>query len=112
MRRKLEQDKRERFGGKIPDESKKAQKTPIEQVQKGIETVKTLYTEIRSPGVAKTCFKTCCTFVRNVMKDPENEKFRKINLDNEAVQKRVGKINGGLAILRGVGFEQATDGSN
>jgi len=27
------------------------------------------------------------------------------------VQKRVGKINGGLAILKGAGFKQATEGN-
>ena len=46
-----------------------------------------------------------------MIKDPENEKFRRVNLDNDAVQKRVGKVNGGLAILRGVGFENAPDGN-
>jgi UBX domain-containing protein 6 len=67
---------------------------------------------MRAPGVSKMCMKTCCTFVRNLMKDPDNEKFRKINLDNEAVQKRVTKINGGLLILKGIGFTEAKDGTN
>lgn len=67
---------------------------------------------MRAPGTAKLCFKTCCTFVRNLLKDPDNDKFRRINLDNEAVQKRVTKINGGLMILRGAGFTNATDGTN
>ena len=80
-------------------------------VEHGIKTVKTLYTELRAPGVAKTCLKTVATFIRNAKKDPSNEKFRKINLDNENVQKRVGKINGGLAILKAVGFKQADDGN-
>ena len=88
MMEQLERDKRERFGGKGSsgaEAEKKASKTPAEQVEHGIKTVKTLYTEIRSPGVAKLCLKTCCTFMRNVVKDSENEKFRKINLDNNAV---------------------------
>jgi hypothetical protein len=67
---------------------------------------------MRAPGVAKTCLKTCCTFVRNLIKDPDNDKFRRINLDNEAVQKRVSKINGGIQILKGIGFTEAKDGSN
>ena len=45
------------------------------------------------------------------MKDPENQKFRKVSFDNAKVQERVGKVNGGLAILRGAGFKQATDGN-
>ena len=67
---------------------------------------------MRAPGVAKLCFKTSCTFIRNLLKDPDNEKFRRINLDNEAVQKRVTKINGGLLILKGAGFTEAADGTN
>ena len=96
----------------MPTEESKKQKTPAELVEHGIKTVKTLYTEIRAPGVAKTCLKTCCVFMRNVVKEPDNEKFRKINLDKEAIQTRVAKVNGGLQILKAVGFNQATDGSN
>ena len=51
------------------------------------------------------------TFIKNVQKDPENEKFRKVNLDNNAVQTRVAKVNGGLALLKAVGFKQADDGN-
>lgn len=40
------------------------------------------------------------------MKDPNEDKYRKINLGNDAFQKRVGKINGALSILKGVGFEE------
>ena len=53
----------------MPEAAKKAEKTPQEKVENGIKTVKTLYTEVRAPGVAKLCMKTCCTFLRNVVKD-------------------------------------------
>ena len=117
MREILERDKRERFGGSAADyaaHEKKNQKTPAQLVEHGIKTVKTLYTEMRAPGVAKTCLKTVCTFLKNVQKvngDEANEKFRKVNLDNAAVNTRVAKINGGLAILKGCGFKQADDGN-
>ena len=45
------------------------------------------------------------------MKTPLEDKFKKINLTNEAFQKRVGKITGGLTILKGAGFEQTDDGT-
>lgn len=67
MRELLERDKRERFGGKASAaEEAKKQKSPAELVEHGIKTVKTLYTEIRAPGVAKLCLKTVCTFIKNV----------------------------------------------
>lgn len=68
--------------------------------------MKTIYTEDRQPGIAKTCFKTITVYLGNVLKDPNEEKYKKINLTNEAFQKRVGKITGGLIILKGAGFEE------
>ena len=37
------------------------------------------------------------------MKDASEDKFRRINMGNEAFQKRIGKITGGVSILKGVG---------
>ena len=54
---------------------KAAAKSPIETIQHGIKTVKTLYTEDRQPGVAKTCMSTISKYVANVMKDPNEPKF-------------------------------------
>lgn len=47
----------------------------IDLVKHGLKTVKTLYTEDRQPGVAKTCFKTCQVYLTNVLKDKNEEKF-------------------------------------
>ena len=58
----------------------------------------------------KTCFKTCHVYLGNVLKDPTEEKFRRINLSNEAFQKRVGKIAGALHILKGAGFVENEEG--
>lgn len=110
----LERDRCERTG--IPfDETKvfeqirkKEKKSPMEELKHGIKTVKTLYTEDRAPGVAKTCFKTIGIYAGNVTKDPNDPKYQSINLANEAFQKRVGKINGGKVILRAFGFEEDT----
>ncbi len=82
---------------------------PIEKIKHGIKTVRTLYTEDRNPGVAKTAFTTLYKMLGNIQKDPSNEKFKKINLANEAFQKRVGKISGALHILKGVGFIEMPD---
>ena len=113
----LEMDRCERAGipydeGKALDKiAQKQTKPPIDEIKHGIKTVKTLYTEDRNPGIAKTCFKTINIYVGNVVKDPSEPKFQSINLLNEAFQKRVGKINGGRMILKGFGFEEDADGS-
>jgi hypothetical protein len=43
------------------------------------------------------------------LKDPANEKFRRVNLDNEAIKKRVATINGALNILKGAGFDKSDE---
>lgn len=106
---------KERFGdqwqSKVPAKEEKKEKSGKELAETGIATVATLYTEFRAPGVGQTCFKTCQTLLGNLLKDPSNEKFRRVNLDNEAIKKRVSTINGGLSILKGAGFFKAEDGN-
>lgn len=63
---------------------KKEQKSPMELIKHGIKTIKTLYTEDRQPGVAKTAFKTISVYTGNVVKDPNEPKYQSINLANEA----------------------------
>ena len=75
-------------------------------VKHGIKIVRTLYTEDRQPGVAKTCFKTITVYCNNAINNSTEDKFKRINQTNEAFQKRVGKINGGLSILKGTGFSE------
>ena len=110
QRRQYEMDMQERFGKewKMKDELAKEDKKPVlspgEMVEHGIKTVTTIYTEARQPGVATTCLKTCQTLINNLIKDPQNEKFQKVNLENKAIEARVGKINGGIMILKGAGF--------
>jgi hypothetical protein len=54
-------------------------------VENGIKTVGNIYPESRAPGVAILCFQTCNTFAMNVLKDSTNDKFKRINLENEKV---------------------------
>jgi len=90
MQIQLERDRCERLG--IPfDETKaidnikkKDARPPLEEIKHGIKTVKTLYTEERQPGVAKSCFKTISVYTGNVAKNPSDDKFKSINLANEA----------------------------
>lgn len=115
MQEQLERDKCERLGipyvpGKLAVAPEKQQKPPLERVQHSIKTIKTLFTEDRQPGVAKTCFKTLHIYLSNLQKDPQNEKFKRINMSNEAFQKRVGKVTGGVNILKAVGFVDTPDG--
>ncbi len=61
--------------------------------------------------MAKTCLKTCSVYIGNVLKDVNEEKYRRINSENEAFKKRVGKISGGLPLLKAAGFHEQHDGT-
>jgi 16S rRNA U1498 N3-methylase RsmE len=52
-----------------------------------------------------TCFKTLLLYLGNIAKAPEEEKFRVINTNNAAFQKRVDAVKGGRAFLETFGFE-------
>jgi len=116
QRRRYELEQRERFGddwkAKVPAKVEAAkEKTGAELGKAGIEMVAGLYTEMRCPGVAQTCFKTFFQLLNNLLKDPANEKFRKVNLENNAIKTRIATINGGLNILKAGGFVKNDEGT-
>ncbi|KAL6899085.1 hypothetical protein ACP4OV_005743 [Aristida adscensionis] len=57
----------------------------------------------------KRAFQTLLTYVGNVAKNPDEEKFRKIRLSNATFQERVGNLHGGIEFLQLCGFEKLED---
>ncbi|KAF8019114.1 hypothetical protein BT93_H3867 [Corymbia citriodora subsp. variegata] len=58
----------------------------------------------------KRAFQTLLIYVGNVVKDPDNEKFRRIRLSNPLFQSRVGSLEGGVEFLELCGFQITDDG--
>ncbi|XP_042490351.1 plant UBX domain-containing protein 2-like [Macadamia integrifolia] len=58
----------------------------------------------------KRAFQTLLTYVGNVAKNPNEEKFRKIRLNNPSFQERVGSVKGGIEFLELCGFEKIEGG--
>ncbi|KAB8087378.1 hypothetical protein EE612_011564 [Oryza sativa] len=54
----------------------------------------------------KRAFQTLLTYIGNVAKNPDEEKFRKIRLSNATFQERVGNLHGGIEFLQLCGFEK------
>ncbi|GLT57265.1 hypothetical protein SLA2020_302510 [Shorea laevis] len=54
----------------------------------------------------KRAFQTLLTYIGNVAKNPDEEKFRKIRLTNQTFQDRVGALKGGIEFLELCGFEK------
>lgn len=115
--RKLAQDKAERIAkrtgkappelvaaatGKSPAKQAKTALTPEQQADSAIE----LLSKYRAGGDGLRALKTLRVYVNNALTKPDEEKFRRINLDNEAFRKRVASLHGGLALLRAAGFKK------
>ncbi|CAK8560167.1 unnamed protein product [Lathyrus sativus] len=54
----------------------------------------------------RRAFETLLVYIGNVVKNPNEEKFRKIRLSNSLFQDRVGSLNGGMEFLELCGFER------
>jgi len=79
--------------------------TRLQKAKRGINLINEKYPEHKHPGVAKTCLKTLRTCLSNLINEPENDKFKKINKENKNFQERVGQIQGSMYFLEAVGFE-------
>mmetsp|Transcript_38381 Transcript_38381/g.96141 ORF Transcript_38381/g.96141 Transcript_38381/m.96141 type:complete len:396 (-) Transcript_38381:408-1595(-) len=56
------------------------------------------------PNPATVVMETAGKYVENIAKNPTEEKFRAINLENAAFQRRVASKKGGLALMTALGF--------
>ncbi|XAR58733.1 hypothetical protein NMG60_11014239 [Bertholletia excelsa] len=58
----------------------------------------------------REAFQTLLIYVSNVVRNPEEEKFRKIRFGNPAFQNRVGHLEEGVKFLELCGFERVEEG--
>ena len=102
----IERDKMERLGKKYVPPEKQEQKvyTKEENIQYFIKTLKTLYNPFRAGDTLKNCLKTIKIILNNILKNPNEDKFKSIKLSNPNVYERVGKINIALKMLEELGF--------
>ncbi|KAI9077696.1 hypothetical protein K1719_032811 [Acacia pycnantha] len=129
VKQKLEQDKlnrRSKLG--LPLEGHATVKTSATTIQKEqkLQNPKPVYT-VTKVDVLREClrslkrdhqdehasvrraFETLLIYVGNVVKNPNQEKYRKIRLSNPLFQDRVGSLNGGVEFLELCGFERMGD---
>lgn len=110
-RRMLEQlarDKEERFGKKFDPVTQTSQKeyTPYENATYYLKAIKTLYPTFRAGDTTKNCYNTIKVIINNVVKNPTEEKFRKVKATNPNFQERVGKLELGMKVLLAIGFTE------
>ncbi|KAL9258249.1 UBX domain-containing protein [Drosera capensis] len=82
--------------------------TKAEQMRECLRSLKKNHKD--EDARVKQAFKTLLTYVGNVVRNPDEEKFRKIRLSNQTFQDRVGGLQGGIEFLQLCGFEKTGDG--
>eukprot|EP00735_Rhodelphis_limneticus_P015015 TRINITY_DN914_c0_g1::TRINITY_DN914_c0_g1_i2::g.15960::m.15960 TRINITY_DN914_c0_g1::TRINITY_DN914_c0_g1_i2::g.15960 ORF type:complete len:415 (+),score=64.53,sp/Q6IP50/UBX1A_XENLA/28.37/3e-07,PUB/PF09409.5/6.5e+02,PUB/PF09409.5/2.4e+03,PUB/PF09409.5/2.8e-19,DZR/PF12773.2/0.04,zf-C2H2_2/PF12756.2/0.14,zf-C2H2_2/PF12756.2/14,UBA/PF00627.26/0.3,UBA/PF00627.26/5.8e+03,UBA/PF00627.26/3.6e+03,zf-C2H2/PF00096.21/73,zf-C2H2/PF00096.21/2.2,GFA/PF04828.9/1.1e+02,GFA/PF04828.9/2.7,Lamp/PF01299.12/1.1e+03,L len=60
--------------------------------------------QVQGDAVVQTAFQTLFKFVANVVQFPNDEKYRRIRISNDAFQSRVGRLDGGVQFLQKCGF--------
>ncbi|KAI3932828.1 hypothetical protein MKX01_031810 [Papaver californicum] len=84
---------------------------PVTKVEKMREWLRALKQNHKDDDAkVKRAFQTLLTYVGNVAKNPDEEKFRKIRLTNQSFQDRVGSMKGGVEFLEVLGFEKIEGG--
>ncbi|CAL5214096.1 unnamed protein product [Lathyrus oleraceus] len=126
IRQKLEEDKAERRRklGLPPEEPSTAKPSTVVEEKKSFlpirpatkteqmrECLRSLKQNHKDDDArVKRAFQTLLTYVGNVARNPDEEKFRKIRLSNAAFQERVGALKGGIEFLEICGFEKIDGG--
>ena len=101
----IERDKAERMGKKyVPPEQKQKVYSKEENIQYFIKTIKTVYNPFRAADTLRNCFKTLKIILSNIIKNPNEDKFKTIKLSNPTVHERIGKISIALKLLEELGF--------
>ncbi|OIW19196.1 hypothetical protein TanjilG_04939 [Lupinus angustifolius] len=126
IKQKLEEDKAERRRrlGLPPEEPSVSKPSPVveekksflpvrpatkaEQMRECLRSLKQNHKE--DDARVKKAFQTLLTYVGNVARNPDEEKFRKIRLTNQSFQERVGALKGGIEFLEICGFEKIDGG--
>ncbi|TRY67459.1 hypothetical protein TCAL_08029 [Tigriopus californicus] len=76
--------------------------------EKALTACLIIHTMAKDDEKAKNCVDTLCKYIDNILKDPSEEKFRKIRKTNKVYQEKVAPIEGHDLFLDAAGFETMT----
>ena len=108
MLEQLARDKEERFGKKFDPNTGgvKKEESDYDSVVHYVKAVKTLYPSFRNGDTAKNCLNTIKVIVSNIIKNPNEDKFKKVKLSNPNFQEKVGKLVVAMKCLTHLGFKE------
>ena len=61
---------------------------------------------LSNPEKAKTCFQTAKIYIKNLIINEGEQKFKKINMGNKAFKAKIEDCFGGIQLLEAIGFKQ------
>lgn len=113
LKERLRLDYIERFGREPPAEEEQKeqeikQKSSKDQIAYFLNKMKKSYKDSDKEGL-KTCLATLKIYTKNLQDNPQDEKFKKLKLDNKAFQTRVAPFDGAIDFLDALGFEKKED---
>lgn len=113
LKEQLRRDYIERFGKEPPDEEEEKEKAVKEksskdQVAHYLGKLKKNYKDTDREGL-KTCLTTLRIYVKNLQDNPQDPKFKKLNLQGKAFQSRIVPYEGAIEFLDVMGFERKDD---
>lgn len=81
--------------------------TKAEQMRECLRSLKQNHRD--DDAKVKRAFQTLLTYIGNVARNPDEEKFRKIRLNNQSFQDRVGSLRGGVEFFEICGFQKVEE---
>lgn len=76
--------------------------SPEEKVEQSITTI----CKYRTGGAGGNALKLLVTFIKNIVENPEDPKYRSINTESAAYKSKIAPLVGPLALLKTLGFEK------
>lgn len=110
LQAQLRLDYIERFGCEPPPEAEEdkekavKEKTSKDQVAFWLNQLKKNHKDTDKEGL-KTCLATLKIYIKNLQDNPQEQKFKKLKVDNKAFQTRVAGFKEAIHILDVIGFE-------
>ena len=77
---------------------------PIEDPPKAVEQALTTISRYKTGGDGGAALKLLCTFLKNIVENPNEPKYRSINSEGKAFTSKFNGIVGPVLLLRAVGF--------
>jgi PUB domain. len=87
-------------GAHADHHSEKKIKASVSKIEDYISKV----SSYKAGGDGGVCLKTLIAYIKNIVEKPNEQKFRKINMENKAYKTRVKPFVGAKALLLAVGF--------